>query len=111
MIGNCLSKRHLIKKDFRISLAALGIILEMACVEPLILIESIGSNWIAQFLTVPFEHNCNQLQITPLIQRVLINWLNSPIITKKGQLQLLLPVKFSILRQILKKKHLQITKF
>lgn len=64
----------------------------MAVLEPLILIESIGTHWIVQFLTMPIAKNRDQMKSSFLVLRVLISWLESPIIKRKAHLQSILPV-------------------
>lgn len=81
--------------------AALGVILEIAILNPMLIIEVCSTDWIPRVLVSP---GYNNYQICALVCRVLSSWLEDPVIREKANLQLVMEVHdtFTIFVEFLK---------
>lgn len=74
---------------FRIGLAALAILLELSVSNPVLVIETVGTEWLLRSLIGPGANNC---RYTALSCHVLTKWLDSAEIRERAELNLFLEV-------------------
>ncbi|KIH44765.1 hypothetical protein ANCDUO_25207, partial [Ancylostoma duodenale] len=79
------------RKD-RLGLACLEVFLEFCVLEPELILDMAGTDWMVQILT---GSSVISQRVTAIVSRILVAWLDQPKLRAKGQLHLVLEQIFA----------------